>query len=45
MTEQATIRELINSYNEARAQWIKVKGKNFDETEFHAWFTMQVNGK
>ena len=45
MTEQATIRELMTRYNEARAQWIEAKGENFNEAEFHAWFTKQVKGE
>jgi hypothetical protein len=44
MTEQEALRELMNRYNEARARWIKEKGENFDEAEFHAWFSEQATG-
>ena len=44
MNNVDTIREIMNRYNEARAMWIKKKGEDFNEDEFHAWFTTQVKG-
>lgn len=42
MTTADTIREIMNRYNEARANWTEKKGEDFNEAEFHAWFTKQV---
>lgn len=36
------IRELMEAYDKARAEWIDRLGTDFDEGEFHAWFTAQV---
>jgi hypothetical protein len=37
--------EIAFRYNDARAQWIEAKDKNFNEAEFHAWFTEQMKHK
>jgi hypothetical protein len=42
MQMRDAMREIMNRYNEARAIWIEKKGKDFNENEFHAWFTKQV---
>jgi hypothetical protein len=41
----ATIKEMMDRYNEAKAMWISKLGSKFDEAAFHAWFTEQVIGK
>lgn len=38
----AAIRELMEAYDKARAEWMARLGPAFDEGEFHAWFTGQV---
>jgi hypothetical protein len=44
MTDTDTMIEIITRYNEARKEWIDAKGDDFCEEEFHAWFTLQVEG-
>lgn len=45
MTNANTLSEIMARYNESRTAWIKKKGGNFNEDEFHEWFTKQVYGE
>lgn len=42
MTTPEAIAELMEQYNKARSEWVAKLGDQFDEGQFHAWFTKQV---
>lgn len=42
MTNAAVLAELLEKYNTARNEWAAKLGDEFNEVEFHAWFTAQV---
>jgi len=39
------LKEIMAEYNKARSIWEREKGSEFNEEEFHAWFTAQVIDK
>ena len=41
-TTPEAIKELMAAYIKAKAEWLARLGTEFDEGEFHAWFTAQV---
>ena len=41
-TITAAFAELVSKYTAAREEWIAKLGADFDEAQFHAWFTLQV---